>query len=172
MKTKLFLVALLTSIFTINAQTQVDLSMGAGYENEVFYDFSTNTSQTFTASDWEIAFLRTSATGMAIRINDGIGIQVFEASNDSNDWATIDVANEANWTPLYNSDEEWFSGAFDNASENGQFGYGWGIYNSTNHHVKGTIIFVLKYADKTYRKFFVEVTLIISLSPLDSTTTP
>lgn len=158
MKTKLFLVALLTSVFSINAQTQVDLSMGADYENEIFYDFSANDSQTFTASNWEIAFLRTSATNMAIRINDGIGIEVFEASNNENDWASIGdpVANISSWTQLYNSDENWLKGAFDNASENGQFGYGWGLYNPTSHHVNGTIIFVLKYADGTYKKFFVE----------------
>ncbi|MAN26705.1 MULTISPECIES: T9SS type A sorting domain-containing protein [Mesonia] len=157
MKPKLFLVALLTSIFNINAQTQVDLSMGAGYENEVFYDFSSNNSQTFTASDWEIAFLRTSATNMAIRINDGIGIQVFEASNSENDWETIDVANEANWTPLYNSDQDWFVGAFDNASETSSpFGYGWGVYDMASHTVQGTIIFVLKYDENTYRKLFIE----------------
>ncbi|MBW2961803.1 HmuY family protein [Mesonia aestuariivivens] len=162
MKTKLFLTALITSIFSLNAQQAVDLSMGVDYEKEIFYDFSTNNSQTFTASNWEIAFLRNSMMNMAIRINDGIGIQVFEASNDSNHWSTIGdpVTNISNWTELFNSDTSWIDGAF----QQGSATYGWGEYaGPPNHEVYGTVIFVLKYQDEDnddsnniYRKLFIE----------------
>lgn len=155
MKTKLLFIALFSITLISNAQQAVNLSMGAEYTNEVFYDFSENESYSYTAADWDIAFLRTSATSIGLRINSNI--ELFEASNDENDWATVDVANEANWTQLYNSSEDWYDGAFSNASENTPpFGYGWGIYDLGDHVVYGTIVFVLKYEDDTYRKFFIE----------------
>ncbi|SHJ10383.1 Por secretion system C-terminal sorting domain-containing protein [Mesonia phycicola] len=152
MKTKLFFIALLSIFFNVNAQTAVNLSMGAAYADEVFYDFSTNQSNSYTASSWEIAFLRNNTYSFAIRINDGINIEVFQASNTATDYATIDVANEANWTPLYNDTTTWDYGAFDQGSAT----YGWGEYNATTHHVEGTATFVLKYSDGTYRKLFIE----------------
>lgn len=154
MKTKLhFLAILLLSVSLIQAQeTTVNTSMGAGYTNQVFYKLSTETETSFVANSWDIAFLRTSAYAFSLRINDGVGTKVFEVSNDINNWSTIDVANEASWTGLYNSEVSWDTGAFDKGSA----GYGWGEYNLSNHHVEGSIIFVLKYADGSYIKFINE----------------
>src|SRR5690606_33660923 len=78
--------------------------------------------------------------------------QVFEAADSPSDWNNIDIANEASWTPLYNDDTNWDNGAF----MQGSASYGWGEYNPVSHHVEGTIIFVLKYTDGTYRKFINE----------------
>ena len=87
-----------------------------------------------------------------MRVNGHINISVFEASNTPSDWTAIDVSQEASWTQLYNSDTQWNEGAFDRGSAT----YGWGEYNSTTHHVEGTVVFVLKYSDGTYRKFINE----------------
>jgi len=154
MKTKLhFLAVLLLSVSLINAQEiTVNTSMGAGYANQVFYKLSTETETSFAANSWDIALLRTSAFAFALRINDGIGTQVFEASSDINDWDNIDISNEASWTQLYNNDTSWASGAFDNGSAT----YGWGEYNSSTHHVEGSIVFVIKYSDGSYIKFINE----------------
>lgn len=154
MKTKLhFLIIMLLSVSFIRAQeTTVNTSMGAGYSNQVFYKLSTETETSFAANSWDIAMLRTSAFNIGLRVNGGIGIEVFEASNLPADWATIDVANLSSWTQLYNSDTEWNNGAF----QQGSATYGWGEYNVESHQVEGTIIFVLKYADGTYRKFINE----------------
>ncbi len=65
---------------------------------------------------------------------------------------TIAIADEASWTPLYNDDTNWDNGAFMQGSASG----GWGVYNPSSHHVEGTIVFVLKYANGTYRKFINE----------------
>lgn len=154
MNTKLhFLFALLFSAAIINAQeTTVNTSMGAGYSNQVYYKLSTQTETVFAANSWDIAFLRTSNFAQAIRVNGGKGIEVFEASNNINDWNTIDVANESSWTKLYNSDTVWNDGAFSKGSAT----YGWGEYNIVTHTVEGTVIFVLKYADGSYKKFINE----------------
>ncbi|GAA3516320.1 hypothetical protein GCM10022393_32990 [Aquimarina addita] len=151
MKTKiqfLFLFALCFS--TGKAQeTTVNISMGAGYTNQVFYKLSTDTENSYLSDSWDVAFLRTDNFDFAIRMNDANGAEVFEASNDPNDWSNIDIANEASWTKLYNSDTNWKEGAF----QKGSATYGWGEYNIANHHVEGTVIFVIKYADGSYRKF-------------------
>src|SRR5690606_30515641 len=142
----------LTGIIAQAQQTNVTLSMGAGYANEVYYKLSSGETNTYEAESWDIAFLRVNPMNTGIRINDGIGIQVFEAADSPSDWNSIDVADEASWTPLYNDETNWDNGAFMQGSAT----YGWGEYNPISHHVEGTIIFVLKYANGTYRKFINE----------------
>ena len=154
MKTTLhFLFAMLLSLSFLQAQEiTVNTSMGANYSNQLFYKLSTETETSYSADLWDIAMLRTSNMAFSLRVNAGKGITVFEASNTPSDWASIDVVDEASWTQLYNSDISWDNGAFDEGSAT----YGWGEYNSLTHHVEGTIIFVLKYSDGTYRKFINE----------------
>lgn len=129
------------------------LSLTENYTNQVFYKISTDTEMSLAMDTWDLAFLRTSSFDMGIRVNDASGIQVYEASSQASDWDVISPENEANWTPLYNSETSWENGAFMTGSAT----YGWGEYNPANHQVTGSIVFVLKYADETYRKFFVEV---------------
>ena len=154
MKTKLhFLFAMFIGMSFLQAQEiTVNTSMGSSYSNQVFYKLDTEAEVSFAANSWDIAMLRTSAYDFALRVNGGVGINVFEASNNLADWATIDVSQEASWTQLYNSDTQWNEGAFDRGSAT----YGWGEYNTTTHHVEGTVVFVLKYSDGTYRKFINE----------------
>lgn len=137
--------------FSLNAQmTTVNLSMQPGYADRVFYKFSNNTSQSFSAESWDLAFLRTSSMAIGTRVNPDI--EVYEASNDPTDWNSIDPTNIGNWTQLYNSDVTWEVGAIDNGSAT----YGWGEYNVGNHHVEGTVVFVLKYPDNSLKKFMIE----------------
>lgn len=150
MKTKLLYLFFLVFTVSVTAQeTTVNLSMGAGYSNQVFYKLSTDTQTTLAANSWDIAMLRTSAFAFSLRVNDGTGTEVFEAASNPADWASIDVTNEGSWTKLYNSETAWDMGAIDQGSAT----YGWGEYNFVTHHVEGTIVFVLKYADGTYIKF-------------------
>ena len=90
----------LTGILAQAQQTNVTLSMGAGYANEVYYKLSSGENNTYEAASWDIAFLRISPMDIGIRVNDGIGIQVFEAANSASDFNNIDVADEASWIPL------------------------------------------------------------------------
>lgn len=149
MKTTLQLVVFLLTCVSFAQETTVDLSMQPGYANQVYYKLSTQTETAFAADSWDIAFLRTSSYDFGLRVNDGVGITVYEASNDPTTWDAIDVINEESWTVLNNSDTEWNNGAFVQGSAT----YGWGEYNMANHHIEGTIIFVLKYADGTFIKF-------------------
>ena len=152
MKKLLHIAAFLATGLVATAQETINLSMGANYENEVYLKLANETQNTYAANSWDIAFLRNSPQNIGIRVNDGIGIQVFEAADDPAEWNNINVANESSWTALYNDDTNWDNGAF----MQGSASYGWGEYNPVTHHVEGTIIFVLKYADGTYRKFINE----------------
>jgi len=154
MKTKLFLTifSFLIVQSTFSQETTANLSLGSGYANQVYYKLSTETTTSFDKNSWDIAFLRTSNFNHGVRVNDGIGIEVFEAANAASEWANIDVYNQTSWSQLYNSDTERVDGAFMKGSAT----YGWGEYNSSNHHIVGSIIFVLKYADDSYKKFICE----------------
>ena len=149
----LFLSSIFFSVVMTAQVTTSTVTMSPSYANQVYFKLATQTSTPFANTLWDIAFYRKSNMSMAIRTNDAKGIATFEASNNLADWATIDVANEANWTRLYNSETIWELGSFDNGSETTPpFGYGWGVYNMATHKVTGTIIFVLKYANNTYKK--------------------
>lgn len=153
MKTKLLSILFIALFFNAKAQeTTVDLSMESNYTDMIYYKLDTETTTNFAADSWDIAFLRVSSFDIDIRSNDHNGIEVFEASANIADWSTIDIANEENWTNLYNNTTEWVGGAY----SQGSAGYGWGEYNSIDHHVYGTVIFVLKYANGDYVKFINE----------------
>lgn len=153
MKRRILLIAAILFGFVANAQvTAGSVTMGASYANQVYYKLATETATPFPHASWDVAFLRTSNFGFATRINEARGIEVYEASANIADWATIDVANIATWSRLYNSETEWESGAIDQGSAT----YGWGEYNPSTHHVSGAVVFVLKYANGTFRKFKID----------------
>ena len=154
MKTKLFfsIFSFLLVQSTYSQETTVNLSLGAGYANQVYYKLNTKTETSVAANSWDLAFFRASNMNHGIRVNDGIGLEVFEAANEATKWAAINITNEASWSKLYNSDAERINGAFMKGSAT----YGWGEYNSTTHHITGTIIYVLKYTDGSYKKFICE----------------
>ncbi|XCF06651.1 T9SS type A sorting domain-containing protein [Tamlana crocina] len=158
MKTKLQTILLMLVSFSLcqAKETEVDLTMTADYANDVYYKLSDGATSSYDRSLWDIAFLRTSAMNFSLRVNDGAGIQVFDVSNDPNDWSNVDVSNEASWAELHNDETDWNLGAFDQGSADGAYAYGWGNYNFATHHIEGDVVFVLKYADGSYIKFFCE----------------
>lgn len=160
MKTKL----LLASLFVLSIQqtvvaqtdalgyTQANMSMGAGYQNRVFFNLEDGNMISQPANTWDIAFFRNSAMSFGSRINDAKEIKVYEASNNLADWDNISITNISAWgEPIYNPDQT--TSLQDGAFEQGSAPYGWGQYNSITHHIDGKIIFVLQYPDGTYIKF-------------------
>ncbi len=72
---KLLLSAMLLATTLMSAQEAVNISMGAGYSNEVYYKLDTQTETIFTAASWDVAFLRNNPVDVGVRVNDGIGIK-------------------------------------------------------------------------------------------------
>lgn len=105
MKAKL----LLTSLFALSVQqtvlaqtdangyTTVNMSMGANYQNRVFFDFNTNNIVSQPANSWDIAFYRASVTNFGTRINDAHDIKVYQASANPADWNTITTNSVASY---------------------------------------------------------------------------
>lgn len=171
MKTKLLLASVLAMSVqqTVLAQTdalgysQVNMTMGSGYQNRVFVNLADGNMVSQPANTWDVAFYRNSNYAFGSRINDAKDIEVFTASTNLADWDNISISNEASWgAPLYNPDQttDWSQGAFEQGpvtSPNPNIpSTGWGVYNPMNHHIQGKAIFVLKYPSGTYIKFAIE----------------
>ncbi|BAP30725.1 uncharacterized protein CHSO_1688 [Chryseobacterium sp. StRB126] len=171
MRTKLLLASVLafTVQQTILAQTdalgytQANMTLGSGYQNRSFFNFTDGNMVSQPANAWDVAFYRVSPYTTGTRINDAKNIEVYTAATSLAEWDNIDINNEASWgEPLYNPDQttDWSQGAFEQgpitAPNPNIPSTGWGVYNTVSHHVQGKAIFVLKYASGIYIKFAIE----------------
>lgn len=145
--------ALATSVF---AQTTVDVVTGAGYANEVYYNFENDTLKTVPRNSWDVAF---SAEQMSVSAlaNTGNGVMVYTWNlGGIADWENVDTTGMA-WNPMYNSIENWDMGAFNANTEIGNhFDYGWGTYNMVTHNISGDSIFIVQLPDGAFKKFAIE----------------
>lgn len=158
MKLKLqFLFAFIVSLTYVQAQeVTVNTSMGVDYSDQVYYKLSTQAETVFTADIWDVAFYRASNFDLGVRVNDGIGLEVYEVANTPEGYGTVDVTDQSAWSELYNDDTTWNYGAFMNTSLTGPLAFGFGTYDPEDNEVVGEIVFVLKYLDGSYKKFFIE----------------
>lgn len=147
-------------ILFMSIQLQADpvrdtVSMGAGYANDVFYSLDSGIVKIETRANWEIAFY-TNRWSAGIQMNDGGGVKLFTYPlGDKNAWNNVDVSQIDEWTPMVNSDTVWEDGAF-NRHALGHPDYGWGIYNTINHSVNGDSLFIVKLANGSLKKLFIE----------------
>ncbi|WP_419487570.1 T9SS type A sorting domain-containing protein [Chryseobacterium bernardetii] len=171
MRAKLLLASVLafTVQQTVLAQTdalgytQANMTLGNGYQNRSFFNFSDGNIVSQPANTWDIAFYRVSPYATGTRINDAKNIEVYTAATSLAEWDNINISNEDSWgEPLYNPDQitDWSQGAFEQGpitSSNPNIpSTGWGVYNPVSHHIQGKAIFVLKYASGAYIKFAIE----------------
>lgn len=136
--------------------TSENLSMGAGYANDIYYSLDNGTLQTISRSNWDIAF-HTNIYSSAILTNDGEGILLYALKNitDSTSWpASVDTTNLSQGKVLYNSDTTWTFGAFERTAT-GFPDYGWGTYYTTNHDLIGTKLFIIKLANNQAKKIMI-----------------
>lgn len=168
MKTKLFLAAMLSVGIqqSILAQTDelgyqsVNLTMGANYQNQVFFDFSDNQTKSVAGDLWDIAFYRNSTMDFGIKVNDSKDYKVYQVSATASDFDTVDLSKLSTWgESLYNPDQtdRIQDGAFSAATllPQSQFNYGWGSYDMVTHKILGKVVFVLQSADGATYKFFI-----------------
>lgn len=140
------------------AQTLVldSVETGAGYANSVYYKLTDGSETIVSNTNWDLAFV-TSGFGTTIRINGQAGTQLWQYPNGGiADWATVDTVGIGGWTRLYDSPEYWSLGAFDEASEGGQFDVGWGLYNVQTHVITGDKVFIIKLSNGEYQKLIIE----------------
>ena len=140
-----------------NNTTDVSLSMGQGYMNDVFYGLNDNNITTADRTSWDIAF-NTYVMSPSILINGGNGVKLFEVSKDTNDWYNpVDTSGISSWTKLNNSNTTWDIGAF-SGNMGGGFDFGWGVYLSApSHNVVGSSVFLIKLPDNSARKILIRM---------------
>lgn len=158
---KLFtLVCLLLTLSTrLAAQTDVSLSMGAGYANNIWYNLEDGQTGSASATNWDIALAATASQSSplttSILFNTKVGKLYAVPSTTPAQFSTVDTAGlGASWTPLYNDPTTWTSGAFNRPSAGG-LDYGWGAYNMSSHNVEANRVFVIKYTSGTVKKLYI-----------------
>ncbi len=137
------------------AQTDVALSMGSAYANNVWYSLEDGQTGSAAVSGWDVAFVATASQSSVLTtsalFNTKLGkLYTIPGATPAN-FATADTAGLSTWTPLYNDPTSWASGAFNKPSAGG-LDYGWGSYNTTTHNVDANRVFVIKYTSGLVKK--------------------
>lgn len=152
---KILLLTFIISGFVVSSQITEDLSLGIGYESQVYYSLENGVQKTVSLGSWDLAF-STSSFGSSIRFNGATGseLYVYERGTTSA-WSTLDTAGLSQQASLYDSDTSWSSTAFNKTSENA-LDLGWGTYSVITHIVSGDSVYIFKSPSGDYKKFYIE----------------
>ena len=138
---KIFLLFFI-SINTIFSQEIVQIGMGVSYEYDIYYSFEDGITAFSERNNWELAFSTDLSSGN-IRINSGSPVNIYEASQNLDNWLEI-TSLESNYQQLRNSNLFWEVGAFiNNYSVN--VNSGWGTYTEDEQSIIGEKIYIIDY---------------------------
>lgn len=166
MKKSLTLAFLIAIIFNINAQVQI--TTGAGYQSQTFYNLADNAVKTIKNTDWDLAFSVYGQQDGGVFINEAAGSSMGQAVPSIELYKTsakvfADVVTEGSINlkedRLYNDEKNksWANGAFNETRDKkAPFDYGWGAYNPASSSVAATKVYALKGRDGKFRK--IEIT--------------
>ena len=139
-----------------HAQTQrKTVSMGAGYTQNVWYNLETGVETKGTATGWDLSI---SVRGFEAAIFTSPFDTLYRSVNSIANYATVSAADTLPKTAsrqLFNSDTSWTLGSI-NATTAGVFDYGWGAYNQVTNNVVGDSAYIIKLANGTWKKFYIE----------------
>lgn len=136
------------------AQTTVTVSAGPGNAQQAFYSLPNGIVGTAPLAEWDLAFEIAGYTS-SILVNTARGINAYETGAAPAQWASVNTANTAAWTPIYNAETSWSTGALNNGnnlSEPDGLNVGWGLYNMTTHIIAGNKVYVLEMPGGAYLK--------------------
>ena len=151
---KIFTALLLFISLNLFSQNQ-SISLLPSYTNQSFYSLENGEVANLNNTDWDLAF-STATMSSSIRINAGIGTELYSYPlGDTTDWNNFNSSNLSNWLPIYNSDTNWFVGAFDKNSTS-MFDMGWGMYSMITHHVTGDSLYAIKTVGGDWKKLWIQ----------------
>ena len=151
---KIFTTLLLFISLNLFSQNQ-SISLLPSYTNQSFYSLEYGEVTNLNNTDWDLAF-STATMSSSIRINAGMGTELYSYPlGDTTDWNTFNSSNLSNWLPIYNSDTNWFVGAFDKNSTS-MFDMGWGMYSMITHHVTGDSLYAIKTIGGDWKKLWIQ----------------
>ena len=140
--------------FSLYSQNQ-SISLQPSYTNQSFYSLENGEISNLNNSDWDLAF-STPNMSSSIRINAGMGTELYSYPlGDTTDWNNFNSSNLSNWLPIYNSDTNWFIGAFDKHSTS-MFDMGWGMYSMITHYVTGDSLYAIKTVGGDWKKLWIQ----------------
>jgi len=153
---KLYIILFAFLSFSIlRAQENVQVSVGASYANQSFYELATNEITTIDNESWDIAFSVFGLQDAAIFVNESaasMGTEniLFELSiNDFQDPISDDDLTER----VLNGELDWSNGAFNSGRDlTNPFDYGWGQYNPALNAVTGNKVYVIELRDGTKKR--------------------
>ncbi|MCG8575415.1 MAG: T9SS type A sorting domain-containing protein [Flavobacteriales bacterium] len=135
-------------------QEEDSVSLGMGYANRSYYSFADGEVANVDNTAWDLAF-DVSSFGATIRLN-GIQQDLYLYDGDTADFATLDTAGLYSWDSYINGNESWWDGALNKGGDpDDAADLGWGIYNSTTHHINGENLYVLESADGEFKKLII-----------------
>ncbi len=157
-------IAVITSN-SLSAQWVTDsVSMGPGYTSNIFYAFGNGIQKTSSSSNWHIALSMNALDSASVFANQKGSqadfVKVYNIHKPISDWANVTLADTMANDLLYNGDDGWYQGAFNQIPNPSTFNYGWGTYNISSHKIQGDSIFIVR-AGSNFYKFAVD-----SLNPL------
>ena len=139
-----------------HAQTQrKTVSMGAGYAQNVWYNLETGVETKASATNWDLSI---SVRGFEAAIFTNPFDTLYRSVNSIANYATVSAADtlpKIASRQLFNSDTSWTNGGI-NATSTGLFDYGWGAYNQVTNNVVGDSAYIIKLANGTWKKFYIE----------------
>jgi len=146
----IFTLLIITSLTIANAQISDTVTTGPQNANDIYYSLKNGIIKSEPVNNWDLAF-EIAGFSASIRINHVKGIDVFQTHFPSASWTTMDTSQKNSWKMLYNSQYVWTLGAF-NRHTDGNFNLGWGVYDPGSHIIQGDSIYVLKFADGSFKK--------------------
>lgn len=150
---------LILTLLGINALAQVPMLpqqvvMGAGYANEVYYQFTTYNTYETPRNSWDLSF-NTMPGSAAVLINDGNNAVLWAYPfADTSGWATVDTFGLYEYPPLFNDPDDWQNGAF-NRQSTGDPDVGWGVYDPSTEIITGDSLFVIMLSDGSWKKVWI-----------------
>lgn len=144
-------------------QSFEQISTGAGYSNQQFYNLDSKTGVTVASGDWDLMFTAFGLQDAGIHINEASAstfgapaptVELYLA--ETSDFESI-TSFDTTFTRLYNNEESWALGALNvNPIPENPLDYGWGVYNPTTRQVVGDEVFVIKLRSGSFKKFMIE----------------
>ncbi len=156
-----FTLLFLAAFLTINAQID-QVSVGAAYSQQTFYDIETGEKTSLNNNSWDLAFSVLGFQDASILINEAAGLDGSElelylapTTNFNSDISPNDVIER-----LYNDEKSWFDGAFNQPKDPSNFAdFGWGMYDPASMSVFGSKVYVLKMRNGNFKKIFIDLEL-------------
>lgn len=160
MRIFLFSLFIIVPYFLV-AQEIRQIAAGENYTLQSYYTLQTGESIQIPHDSWDLAFTAMGLEDAGIHVNESSELSIGEEASSvlvyathSTDFDAIQAFDEANFTHVLNSEENWHSGATNViADKSNPLDYGWGVYNPTTRQVEGHHVYVIKLRDNSYKKF-------------------